>query len=452
MRSIHSRLLIASSLVLAGFLGVTGFALDRAFQDSAAAAAQENLQTRIYALLAAADADDNGALLLPEHLPERRLSEPDSGLYAMVIASEGELFWQSASLAGRMLEQPAQQAPGKRHFHILNDKEVQLFMLDYGVSWEDDTGAEQQYTFVIAEDMQPMQAELGRFRQSLWRWLSGLAIVLLLAQGWILRWGLSPLRGVAIDLRSIQQGMVDELQGDYPKELHGLTSNLNALLAHARSVQTRYRHSLDDLAHSLKTPLAYLSAIAEDKGRGCGQLRRAVTEQVQHMDNIVQRQLQRAAASGRIVLAKPVAVAPLIERVVGSLGKIYRQDQLNTEMQLTPALMFQGDEGDLMEIIGNLLENAFKFAHSGIRVSAGLSADTLLFSIEDDGPGIPASKIDEVLQRGIRADQTVPGQGIGLAVVDELVFLYGGKLQISESALGGARVQVWLPTAAGQTG
>ncbi len=440
MRSIHSRLLIASSLVLAGFLGITGFALDRAFQDSAATAAQENLQSRIYALLAAADADEQGRLLLPEHLPERRLSEPDSGLYAMVFTADAELFWQSASLAGRPIQKSSLQAPGSRYFHTLKNDGSQLLALDYGVSWEDDEGAEQQFTFVIAEDMQAMQAELGRFRQSLWRWLGGLALVLLLAQGWILRWGLHPLRGVAVDLQNIRQGATEELQGDYPRELQGLTSSLNELLAHAGSVRQRYRNSLDDLAHSLKTPLAFLRSVAEDQQKDCEQLRQAASEQVDRMDTIVQCQLQRAGASGRITLAKPIAIEPVVRRLVKSLNKIYQEKGLAVELRIQSDATFRGDEEDLMEMLGNLLENAYKYASSSIRVSVKHTAEELLLSIEDDGPGIPAPQIDQVVQRGIRADQVphVPGQGIGLAVVDEIVSLYHGKLEISNSKMGGA--------------
>jgi two-component system sensor histidine kinase PhoQ len=447
MGSIHSRLLIASSLVLAGFLGITGFALDRAFQDSVATAARENLQTRIYALLAAADADAQGRLLLPEHLPERRLSEPDSGLYAMVISSGNELFWQSASLVGRQIQKSPQQAPGSRYFHTLKNGESQLLALDYGVSWEDDAGAEQQFTFVIAEDMQPMQVELEQFRKSLWRWLGGLAIVLLLAQGWILRWGLHPLRGVAVDLRNIQQGTTEELQGDYPRELRGLTSSLNELLAHASSVRQRYRNSLDDLAHSLKTPLAFLRSVAEDQHKDCKQLRQIASEQVERMDTIVQCQLQRAAASGRITLAKPLAIEPIVQRLVKSLNKIYQHKGLAIELRIQSGVMFRGDQEDLMEMFGNLLENAFKFAGSTIRVSARHTPEELLLSIEDDGPGIPAPQMAYVVQRGGRADQAlpVPGQGLGLALVDEIVSLYDGKLEISDSELGGARLILRFP-------
>lgn len=445
MRSIHSRLLIASSLVLAGFLGVTGFALDQAFQNSAETATRQNLQSRIYALLAAADADEQGRLLLPEHLPEGRLSEPDSGLYAQVMAADGNLFWQSASLVGRTLEKSSPQKPGERHFHILNNGEGRLSALDYGVSWEDDKGDEQQYTFVITEDMGPVELEHSQFRQSLWRWLGGLAIVLLLAQGWILRWGLHPLRGVALDLKKIQQGEASELRGSYPRELKGLTSSLNDLLAHAGSVQQRYRNSLDDLAHSLKTPLAFLRSVAEDRHKPCAQLRQVASEEVDRMDAIVQRQLQRAAASGRMTLAKPVCIASVAQRLLTSLEKIYRHKGLLAEQQLPSELMFQGDEGDLMEILGNLLENAFKFASTHVRISGQYIESGLQLIIEDDGPGIPATELENLIQRGMRADEAVPGQGIGLAVVDEIVGLYDGKLELSASELGGARLSLLFP-------
>lgn len=447
MQSIHSRLLIASSLVLTGFLGITGFALDRAFHDSALTATQENLQSRIYALLAAADTDEQGRLLLPEHLPERRLSEPDSGLYAMVLAADAGIFWQSASLAGRSIQDLSHQTPGSRHFHTLKNAGSQLLVLDYGVAWEDDTGAEQQFTFVVAEDMKPMQTELERFRESLWRWLGGLAIVLLLAQGWILRWGLRPLRGVAVDLHNIRQGATEELKGDYPRELRGLTSSLNELLAHASSVRQRYRNSLDDLAHSLKTPLAFLRSVAEDQHQECTQLRKVASEQIERMDSIVQTQLQRAAVSGRITLAKPIALEPIVHRLVKSLNKIYQHKKLSIELNIQPGVMFRGDEEDLLEMLGNLLENAFKFASSSIHVSAKQTQDELVLSIDDDGPGIPPQQMERVVQRGVRTDQAVhvPGQGIGLAVVDEIVSLYDGRLEISNGETAGARLLLRFP-------
>ncbi len=445
MRSIHSRLLIASSLVLAGFLGITGFALDQAFQNSAETAARQNLQSRIYALLAAADADEQGRLLLPEHLPEGRLSEPDSGLYAMVLSADGSLFWQSASLAGKTLEKASPQNPGERRFHILNNGGSRLSALNYGVAWEDDKGDEQQYTFVITEDMAPMELEHAQFRQSIWRWLGGLAIVLLLAQGWILRWGLYPLREVALDLKKIQLGETSELHGNYPRELKGLTSSLNDLLTHARSVQQRYRNSLDDLAHSLKTPLAFLRSVAEDRHKDCTQLRRVASEEVDRMDGIVQRQVQRAAASGRMTLVKPVGIASVAQRLLTSLEKIYRHKGLQIEQQLSSELLFQGDEGDLMEMLGNLLENACKYASKKVRISGEHNELKLQLNIEDDGPGIPESQLEKLMQRGIRADETVPGQGIGLAVVDEIVDLYDGKLELGVSELGGARLSLLFP-------
>jgi len=166
------------------------------------------------------------------------------------------------------------------------------------------------------------------------------------------------------------------------------------------------------------------------------------SEQVDRMDTIVQCQLQRAGASGRITLAKPIAIEPVVRRLVKSLNKIYQEKGLAVELRMQSGTTFRGDEEDLMEMLGNLLENAYKYAGSGIRVSVEQTTEELLLSIEDDGPGIPAPQIDQVVQRGIRADQVpfVPGQGIGLAVVDEIVSLYHGEMEISNSKLGGARL------------
>jgi two-component system sensor histidine kinase PhoQ len=184
MHSIHSRLLLAASLVLAGFLGATGLALDKAFRVSAEAAMQERLQSYIYALLAAADEDSDGRMIPPQELPEPRFSKPDSGLYAVITSR---------------LERP----------------DLQLYTLAFGVAWEDDAGTEALYTFTVAEDTTVFQAEIAGFRSTLWRWLGGMALVLMLAQGAILRWGLRPLRTVTADLQQIERGHAERLEGDY---------------------------------------------------------------------------------------------------------------------------------------------------------------------------------------------------------------------------------------------
>jgi two-component system sensor histidine kinase PhoQ len=438
MHSLHSRLLLAASLVLAGFLGATGLALDKAFRVSAEAAMQDRLQSHVYALLAAADEDTAGRMIPAAELPEPRFSNPDSGLYAVISHHDGESLWLSGSLTGRDLDLKEQQQPGERRFNRLARSGMQLYTLAFGVAWEDYAGTESLYTFTVAEDTTVFQAEIDSFRSTLWRWLGGMALVLLLAQGFILRWGLRPLRTVTDDLLQIEQGRSDRLDGHYPKELTGLTSSLNSLIEHSKAVQVRYRNSLDDLAHSLKTPLAILqSGNPKDS-------QELVREQVERMDEIISHQLQRAAVSGRSTLAKPVPVGKVVERLVRSLDKVYREKQVTVDLELDPSATFTGDEADLTEILGNLLENAYKYCNHAVRVgvSRDQHAEGVEISIEDDGPGIAEEQVDTLLQRGKRMDESIPGQGLGLSMANEIITVYGGQLVFAASPLGGTLLQV----------
>ena len=447
MRSLHARLMLAASLVLAGFLGATGLALDKAFRVSAEASTQERLQSYVYALLAATNEDRDGRMLPPEDLPEPRFSKPDSGLYALVAGEDGKPIWHSASLTGREIASVDRQSPGERYFHRLRLGGTDLQVINYGVAWVDHAGTEHRYTFVVAEDASASEAEIESFRTTLWGWLGAMAVALLLAQGLILRWGLRPLRTVASDLQGIEQGRAERLDGSYPRELTGLTSNINSLIDHRNAAQIRYRNSLDDLAHSLKTPLAILQTFFEEGSDTRSRDRSTEKEQLMRMDEIIRHQLQRAAVSGRAALAAPMPVVPVVERLVHSLDKVYRDKQVRLSLNLDPHSVFHGDQADLMEILGNLLDNAYKYSVGQVRVSVQPDPtpggrQELDLIIEDDGRGIGPEKIDAVLQRGKRMDQTVPGHGIGLSIANEIVTLYGGRLDIGSSELGGARVHV----------
>jgi two-component system sensor histidine kinase PhoQ len=455
MYSLHSRLLLVASLVLAGFLGATGLALDKAFRVSAEASMQDRLQSYIYALLAASDEDEHGRMIPPQELPEPRFSKPDSGLYAMVADHHGDAFWHSASLTGQDINIVEPQSPGARRYRRLGLPGMELYAISFGVAWEDYAGTEALYTFAVAEDTAVFDAEIDRFRTTLWSWLGGMAAVLLLAQGFILRWGLRPLRAVASDLRQIEQGRAEHLVGRYPKELAGLTSSLNSLIEHSKAVQTRYRNSLDDLAHSLKTPLAILQSLADGQAVADDPERTILGEQVERMDDIISHQLQRAAVSGRATLARSVPVSGVVERLVRSLDKVYREKQLTLELDLDARVNFHGDEADLIEILGNLLENAYKYSAGRIRVRvrtepAAASGGGLEITVEDDGHGIAPDTVATVLQRGKRLDQTVPGHGIGLSMASEIIAVYGGHLEIASSDLGGALLRVRFSRGSGQ--
>jgi two-component system, OmpR family, sensor histidine kinase PhoQ len=440
--SIHQRLLLAASLVLGAFLGLTGWSLDEAFRSASDEALQTRLYSSVYALLAAAEEGDEGQMVMPEVLTDPRFNRPDSGLYAEVGNYTTGYRWRSASTLGQSLEFNREIPPGESEIGNFKLADREVMGLNFGVVWEDFHGKERRYVLSVAEDLQPIQEQVSAFRNTLFLWLGGAAFLLLLAQGWVLNWGLGPLRQVAGALAEIESGRAEQLQGAYPRELTRLTSSINSLILHARARQQRYRDSLGDLAHSLKTPLAILQSIADQER---GQSSRALREQVERMNQIVSHQLQRAAASGQQVLTGNVAAKPLVERLANTLSKVYRDKAIQWELAVDERCLFAGDEGDLMEILGNLMENACKYGRQRVRVS-GRQARSLTLFIEDDGKGIPADQAKAVFHRGHRADTRQPGQGIGLAVASDIVTAYGGQIEIADSkVLGGAAVKLSLP-------
>ena len=441
--SLHGRIVLAATLILTAFLGITGMVLDKAFRDSAETALKEKLQGQLYALLAAADPDARGRMQL-EDLPDPRLAVPGSGLYAEIVRTDGSHRWRSPSAVGRELDFKARPATGRRAFETLREEDGgELRALSMGVAWRT-SGGRQLYLFRTAESLAGYYAQIHRFRRSLWLWLGGGALLLLLVQGLILRWGLAPLRRVAADLRAIEAGRARRLSGTYPRELRGLTDNLNALVESAENRLRRQRESLADLAHSLKTPLAVLRNTLETPAPDAA-ARAEIQAQLTRMTQIVDYQLQRAGAAGRSGLATPVDVAAKARQVNNALDKVYRDKGVRCELEIPAGLRFHGDEGDLLELLGNLLDNAYKWCRQRVMVRAQPleKADGppgLELCVEDDGPGIPAHLAEQVLRRGTRADPRQPGQGIGLAVVRDLARAYGGEVRLETGALGGARV------------
>jgi two-component system, OmpR family, sensor histidine kinase PhoQ len=259
-----------------------------------------------------------------------------------------------------------------------------------------------------------------------------------------LRWGLRPLRHVAGELSRLESGEREELGGDYPEEVKGLADNLNAVLRHERAQQRRYRDALADLAHALKTPLSLIRAELRNAGAD-RRLAGPLEEQVERMDRVVRYHLQRASASGRRALSIAQPVRPLVVRVANALQRVHAEKSVDVDFALADSLRARVDEGDLTEILGNLLDNAFKWSRGTVRVQASVDHGALIVQVEDDGPGIPQRAAQEVLERGVRADESKPGHGIGLAVVRDIVEAYQGRVEIDRSPLGGALVRLVLP-------
>lgn len=450
--SLNARIILAASLVLAIFLALTAVALDQAFRDSARTARQERLLGQLYLLIGEAEVDEDGQLSLPEQLSEPRFGQPGSGLYATIVQGKGKEIWRSKSALNVAIPPSPPLAVGKSSFSRQTGVDgEEFFVYRMGVSWSE--GKRRfSFSFSVAEDLAAFDAQLARYRGSLWGWLAAMALLLVLAQAALLRWGLRPLRRVADEIRAIEGGQKERLESNYPSELRALTENLNGLLQRERAQRQRYRDALGDLAHSLKTPLAVMRGALQNPRHGVreegaeGALARTVEEETARMQRIVDYQLQRAATAGPSTrLASPVEIGPVAQRVVASLDKVYRDRQVRAEVEVPQGLAFHGDQGDLLELLGNLLDNAYKWCGGRVRLSASGEGQNVILVVEDDGPGIPAGERDAILQRGARADQSTPGQGIGLAVVASIVQAYRGTIEVGESAQGGARITVSLP-------
>ena len=437
--SLNLRIILSATLVLVIFISLTAAALDRAFVDSAESALRDKLTSQLYALMATAEVNEN-KITMPSNELDALLGLPSSGVYAFITNVTGQILWQSSSALGVKPPPPVVLSSGVKAFNKTSVDKEYYYTLAYGVSWATES-SKLALTFNIATDLQSFDKQINQYRTTLWGWLLAMALLLLFSQALILRWGLLPLRKVAAELNNIEAGNQTQIEQSYPQEIDRLTSNINLLLQQEREQKTRYRNALGDLAHSLKTPLAVLqSAISGIRGTQENSLQ----EQITRMNSIVEYQLQRAATAGSASIGKSVDVKSVLERMLASLEKVYRDKPIKLNIRVDDGLKFNGDEGDLMEVLGNLLDNAYKWADERIDIVAKLQNKKLVLSVMDDGPGIKAEHVETILQRGTRVDQSTAGHGIGLSIVGNIVDAYQGELSVEKSPLGGVAVNISL--------
>ncbi len=445
--SLQNRLLIMATVILTVFLGLTGLVLDRAFRSSSESAQQGRMEGQLYGLLGATELDQQGQLVMATGLADARFSRPGSGLIAQVVDGQGRQIWQSASALGLTVPVPEVLGVDVTDFQRVVVGDKNWFSYSYGIAWIDDQDEEHRYSYTVLESPLIFNQQLTGFRRALVTWLAAAALVLLAVQALVLRWSLTPLRRIEEEVHEVEKGDRKQLTEDVPRELKGLSASLNLLLANERRHLQRYRNSLSDLAHSMKTPLAVLRGLAESE-KITDENRQLIENEVGRMDSIVEYQLQKAATAGRVSLTEGVAILPVLNRLLESLRKVYRDKNISYAVDVDEGAVFMGEEGDLMEAVGNLLDNASKWCESTVSINVTrTSSDTGMhhrhsFIIEDDGPGIAEEQAETLLQRGARGDTQTPGHGIGLAVVGEIVSAYGGRLKITRSDMGGAKVVV----------
>ncbi len=449
--SLAARAAIATGFVLAGFLGLVGLTLSQANKERALSALHDRLQNFAIAYITNFDVNRYDRILPPDTSPDPNFSRPGSGLYAVAVGDKG-FHWESASAIGRDFSFLAPLAPGASRFvGPIDTRMGRLYYYSYGVAWDTQGSKSVRFTIMVAQTEDQLEGGNAAYRRALVIWLSILGVMLIGLQLLLLRWSLTPLRKVASDVSRVERGDSEQLDSQYPIELTGLTERINAFITNEREQRTRYRHTLADLAHSLKTPLAVIRSQLESAATDEATRRSSLLDQVRRMNELVAYQLARAATSGRQTFASAVPVASHAEDLVQGLEKVYADKNVLCEFDIDDGAVFYGEQGDLLELLGNLLENAFKWVNHRVLLvvkmqpQAGRARPGLLLCVEDDGPGIASDKIEKVLQRGVRGDERVQGHGIGLSIVQDIVHAYQGDLVVDRSPeLGGARFCVRL--------
>ena len=432
-----------SMVVLAVFMVLTAIALEQAVVKRALQAEEDGLQLLIYSLLAAVDRDSEGLSLTvsPSRLFEPGLVTRNSGLYALLYDRAKKEIWRSDSITTQF---PAidDMNVGDWNFDIVEHQATPYFRLGFAIQWPDIDEKLQRYDVVVWRNAVGYFEQLNRFRQTLWAWLIVTTILLLLVMYLVTRWSLLPLKKIGLEVKAIEDQKQSGFEQDYPDEIAPLTENLNILLSREQYQRQRYRNAMDDLAHSLKTPLAVLTGLGDKEELDATQLD-TLRDQTERMNQIVSYQLQKATSVSDIRITRPLDLVAVIDKLVSALEKVYQEKAIDLERRLPPRMLLRMDEGDCLEVVGNLLDNAFKYGNRRITISGQVQDDkSTVLIIEDDGEGLADTEIEQIMNRGTRLDEATEGQGIGLAVVADIVESYNIELEFAAAELGGLGVRL----------
>lgn len=435
---------IWSLLILAG----GGFLLAEAFRDSVERSFDARMDVLLGGLIADAEIAPRGALELRQRFSQPRFERPFSGLYWQIAdARSGQPVLRSNSLWDQQLDvPPGGEEPGVRRALTQGPagQTVRLVARDIRLP-----GADTPFTFAVASSVAEAEAEIAGFNETITVAVGVLMIGLIGALLIQVRYGLRPLRKVEEGLADIRSGRAERLSGEFPAEIAPLADEVNQLLTHNAQVVERARTLVGNLAHALKTPLSVLTNEASGPGAGAGALPETVRRQTALMRRQVDHYLVRArtAATGGVLGAR-APVAQVADDLVRTLKRIHRDRDYAVTVACDGTAAFRGERQDLEEMMGNLLDNAFKWADGRISVTAHAEDGRVVILVDDDGPGLSEAERARVLKRGMRLDESVPGSGLGLSIVSDIAGLYDGSFSLQESPLGGVRARLSLPLAA----
>ena len=451
--------------MLAAFVLLTYFTVRHSVHTRAEQALFQQLQGLVYGILGAADLQpDNQLAVKTGELPDQRLLSSVTGLSARVTNGFGETVWTSPAVLPVNVQFATTDNPpavGEWQFQTINHdpaaatEAYPLYrLLTFTTSWQGFDNTERTFIVSVISDATDHTQQLQSFDRNLWIGLLTTALLLLLVQLLVLTWSLKPLGKIGRELKAIEAGKAQSIDEQLPVELKPLAGSINTLLSSERQRHSRYRHVVDDLAHSLKTPLSVLNNLnpAADSPQ---LLQDTIQEQTGRMHDIVSYHTQRAATD-RVVLSPPTSPTTTLKRLADSLNRIYRTPPRQFQVTINPGFVIRLSDADMMEAFGNILDNSCKYGATDIHVHSGDKNQTTALYIDDNGVGFGSTAPAELVQRGRRADTmrpesrgiketaTVDGQGLGLAIAVALFEGAGATVTLGHSPQGGARVTITL--------
>lgn len=452
--SLSGRLILSSAVVSVVLLALTGMLLAGLFTAALERNFDQRLRSVLDGLLAGLEVDGSGTPRLAQGLADPRFGLPLSGWYWQVVPEGGGVGdLASASLLEQRLAVPdgaARDANGAAAFYLTDTADVSLRAIEQSFTLP---GSARRFSVLVAGNFDELSREVRSFTGTLVASLVLLGAGLVLATLVQVRFGLRPLRDMQARLADIRKGRTDQLQGSYPSEIQPVADELNLLIQSNVEIVERARTQVGNLAHALKTPL---SVLTNEAAAQQGPLAAKVREQAEVMRGQVNLYLDRARRAARAQgIGAVTEVKPVLEALARTLERINRDKAIAISLDCTPGLRFRGERQDLEEMVGNLLDNACKWAAGKVALSAAPAPGPasagrtfLVITVADDGPGLPAEQRAQALKRGQRLDETKPGSGLGLSIVVETAGMYNGSVHLDTASLGGLRAELTLPSAA----
>ncbi|MCJ8143882.1 sensor histidine kinase [Ancylobacter sp. A5.8] len=453
--SLALRLFISATLVSAAVLIITGIVLSTVYREAVERAFDRRLDVYLKTIVADVANSGTGSMPEPTTLGDPVFSFPLSGWYWQITRIDGPArqVKTARSLPEGTLpllfeKNPDADLSGLREGYAKGPANQNLRIVERIV----DLGDDGQFAVSVAADAGEIEDEVSGFNEALTVTLAVVGVAILLTLIFQVVFGLRPLKRMLAGLSAVRAGEAERIEGRYPVELAPLAAEVNALIDSNREIVERARMHVGNLAHALKTPISVLQN--EAAARGDDALAFKVREQAEVMKGQVAHHLERARIAARATVTTTTEeVGPIVEKLAGTLAKVYRARGIAVETDIAPGLRFRGERQDIEEILGNLIDNGCKWARSLVEVSVAPAAEApggrafFTLTIDDDGPGLSAGEQAEALKRGRRLDETQPGSGLGLSIVTELAGLYGGGLTLERSPFGGLRCVVRLPAA-----